>query len=110
MPKFKKNTSPFMMKNSALKAGAKGSPIQGNYSKPSPLKEPITLAILLGKAAAAIKTTVAAAGGVKGIIGAGLKGAATAGGANLAAGNRGKNQPIISDKHIDIMGEDNEQA
>jgi len=103
MPKFKKNSSPFMMKNSALKAGAKGSPIQDNYSKPSPLKEPITLSILIGKA-------LTAAGGIKGLIGAGLKGAAAAGGAKLAAGNRGKNQPIVTGKQIDIMGEDNEQA
>jgi len=35
MPEFKKNPTPFMMKNSALHASAKhGSPMQANYSSP----------------------------------------------------------------------------
>jgi len=35
MPNFKKNPTPFMMKNSALHASAKyGSPMQANYSSP----------------------------------------------------------------------------
>ena len=38
MPEFKKNPTPFMMKNANLTAGTKGSPIQDNYSKPSPAK------------------------------------------------------------------------
>tara|TARA_R100001082_G_scaffold46087_1_gene24556 strand:+ start:653 stop:991 length:339 start_codon:yes stop_codon:yes gene_type:complete len=112
MPKFKKNSSAFTMKNSALKAGAKGSPMQSNYSKPSPLKEPITLALLLGKAVTAVKGAVAGAGGISKLAGAALKGAATTAGGQVLAGggNKSKSQPIVTGKQIDIMGEDNEQA
>ena len=45
MPKFKKNPNPIMkkssgfkMKNKTLSAGAKGSPMQSNYSSKSPVK------------------------------------------------------------------------
>tara|TARA_Y100001973_G_scaffold36724_1_gene55328 strand:- start:482 stop:814 length:333 start_codon:yes stop_codon:yes gene_type:complete len=109
MPKFKKNSSPFMMKNSALKAGAKGSPMQSNYSKPSPLKEPITLSILIGKALTAAKGAVTAAGGMKALAGHALKGAATTAGSQvLAGGSKSKSQPIVTGKQVDIMGEDDQ--
>ena len=99
MPTFKKNSSPFMMKNSALKGGAKGSPIQGNYSKPSPAKWiPAVIAAIKGLSAKTLVTAAAA-------------GAASAAGGKAVSGGK-KNNPteIISGEQTKIMQDDKENV